>query len=270
MDKNNTLVIIDTPKIEVSKVAVPIVVGPELKVYNNADTNKLQILTENKGKAGIYLWTHLESNKTYIGSAVDLSKQFFKYYLPSELKRMNNYISRALICHTHSAFSLSILEYIDISGSNKDKKQARELILCREQYYIDSLLPEYNILSTAGNSLGYKHSEKSLAKMSLAKLGFKHSEETLAKMKAANSGENHPLYGKNHSAETKAAISAARGTAIYVYSLDKSILVNSFASASKAAKHFEVHHNTISRYAKNGSIFKDKWILSTSLITKEE
>jgi hypothetical protein len=30
-------------------------------VYNNADTEKLRILTENKGKAGIYQWTHNQS-----------------------------------------------------------------------------------------------------------------------------------------------------------------------------------------------------------------
>jgi len=32
-------------------------------VYNNADTDKLRILTDNKSKAGIYLWTHIESGK---------------------------------------------------------------------------------------------------------------------------------------------------------------------------------------------------------------
>ncbi len=30
-------------------------------------------------------------------------------------------------------------------------------VLSREQYYIDLLKPEYNILQKAGSSLGYKH-----------------------------------------------------------------------------------------------------------------
>jgi len=30
-------------------------------VYSNADENKLQILLDNKGKTGIYQWTHKES-----------------------------------------------------------------------------------------------------------------------------------------------------------------------------------------------------------------
>src|SRR5690606_15212432 len=139
MNKNNTLVIIDTPKIEVSKVAGPIV-APEYKVYKNAETEKLQVLTENKGKVGIYLWTHKESGKIYTGSAVDLSKRLKIYDSPYGLKQVDNYISRTIICHSHSAFSLSILEYIDILNLSKDK--AKALILEREQYYLDKLLPE--------------------------------------------------------------------------------------------------------------------------------
>jgi hypothetical protein len=53
------------------------------------------------------------------------------------------------------------LEYIDVS--NLPKEEARKLILEREQYYLDLLKPEYNILKVAGSSLGFKHSEESRA-----------------------------------------------------------------------------------------------------------
>ena len=43
-------------------------------------------------------------------------------------------------------FSISILEYCD--SNNR---------LVREQYYIDLLQPEYNILKKAGSSVGYLH-----------------------------------------------------------------------------------------------------------------
>jgi len=110
-------------KIIVSIGKAPVVEAPEilgalenvLKVHNNADTDKSTILSDNKGKAGIYQWKHKESNKMYVGSAVDLSKRLSKYYSTSELKRIDNYICRAIIHHTHSSFSLLILEYIDIS-----------------------------------------------------------------------------------------------------------------------------------------------------------
>jgi group I intron endonuclease len=79
------------------------------------------------------------------------------YYSASELKRVDNYICRAIMYHGHSSFSLTILEYIDTTDLSKDK--AKELILCREQYYLDMLEPEINILKLAGSSLGYKHTE---------------------------------------------------------------------------------------------------------------
>jgi hypothetical protein len=45
----------------------------------------------------------------------------------------------ALLRHTHCAFSLSILEYINVSNLSKD--EARKLILSREQYYINLIEP---------------------------------------------------------------------------------------------------------------------------------
>jgi len=98
-----------------------------IMIYDNADTDKSIILSDNKGKAGIYLWTHKLSGKKYIGSAIDLSKRIKYYFNTSELKRVDNYICRAIISHTHSAFSLSILDHIDTSNLNM--KDARILIL---------------------------------------------------------------------------------------------------------------------------------------------
>jgi len=46
--------------------------------------------------------------------------------------------------------AFSILEYCD-----------KEMVIIREQYYIDLLQPEYNILQLAGSSLGYKHTPES-------------------------------------------------------------------------------------------------------------
>jgi hypothetical protein len=49
-------------------------------IYSNSDIDKLRIFTDNKGKAGIYQWKHLESGKIYIGSAIDLTKRLKDYY----------------------------------------------------------------------------------------------------------------------------------------------------------------------------------------------
>jgi len=49
-----------------------------------------------------------------------------------------------------------------------------ENLINREQYYLDLLQPEYNVLKVAGSSLGFKHREESLAKvrLQLSKLNF--------------------------------------------------------------------------------------------------
>lgn len=112
-----------------------------VRIYPNGDTDKIQILFDNKGKAGIYQWTHIESGKKYIGSApqgaepyplppqacggvgsaFDLSKRLKNYYSTYYLKQANSYICYAITCHTHSVFSLSILEHIDISNLSKKR-----------------------------------------------------------------------------------------------------------------------------------------------------
>ena len=63
-------------------------------------------------------------------------------------------------------------------------------------------------------------------------------------------------------------MSIAKGTPIFVYSLDKSSLINTFTSAKKAREFFKTDHCVILNHARNGLIFKGKWFLSTSLISK--
>jgi hypothetical protein len=114
---------------------------PSSQVYFNADTDKLDIIKDNKGKTGIYLWTHISSGKTYVGSSIDLSKRLNSYYSLSYLTRRNkSYICNALSHHGYSAFSFTILEYIDLTGLSKD--QIRKFILEREQHYINEIAPE--------------------------------------------------------------------------------------------------------------------------------
>jgi LAGLIDADG endonuclease/GIY-YIG catalytic domain len=122
-------------------------------IYNNAEENKLKILTDTKNKSGVYLWTHLESNNKYIGSSVNLSRRFTYYYSKVNISRFKkSRIHNALLHYGYSSFSLTILEFIDIT--NLSKEEAKKIIIEREQYYIDNILPEYNILKTAGSLLG--------------------------------------------------------------------------------------------------------------------
>jgi hypothetical protein len=100
--------------------------------YNNADTDKLLILSENKAKAGVYMWTHVKSRKCYIGSSVNLRRRFLEYYNTERLlKSFSMIINRALLKYGYSAFSLEILVYCN-----------RNELMKEEKYYIDLFNPE--------------------------------------------------------------------------------------------------------------------------------
>lgn len=78
----------------------------------------------------------------------------YTYYSLRSLAKSNRPIDRALLKHGFSNFTLEILEYCD-----------KDNVLEREQYYLDLIKPQYNIVEKAGSTLGYKHTPESLQKM---------------------------------------------------------------------------------------------------------
>lgn len=111
-----------------------------VRIYNNPDKEKELIVNENKGRTGIYRWVHIESGKSYIGSSIKLNirfKQYFNYNHISYPKR-NLIIYKSLLKYGYAGFRLEILEFCD-----------PKVLSEREQYYINSIKPQYNI-STVG------------------------------------------------------------------------------------------------------------------------
>ena len=167
--------------------------GVPVLSYINADTQKESIINDNKSKIGIYCWTNIESGKRYVGSSVDLYRRFMQYYNIKYITRASksSLICRALLKYGYSKFKLDILEYCELS-----------VLIEREQYYIDTLKPEYNILNVAGSLFGYKHTIESLEKMS--EIASNRSDETIAKLREAALGRTY-----KHTEETKNRISEA-------------------------------------------------------------
>jgi len=219
--------------------------------YVNADTHKVQILSENNKKSGIYLWTNLINKKQYVGSSIDLRKRFYPYYNVKYLELNKSMtINRALLKYGYSNFSLDILEYCD----PKD-------LLGREKYYINLLEPKYNISKEPSSFfLGLNHSEETKVKISAANigsfgrnLGNKHSQEARAKMRAASIGKNK---GKNHSKETKAKLRVAafnQPSCMKIEVTDLELDTKTiYPSISEAARALSISQSSISQYfAKN-------------------
>ena len=148
---------------------------PAIK-YDNADIQKLQAIKENRGKSGVYRWTNKVNGKSYVGSSINLVKRFTNYYSFNYISKSKMSISKALIKYGYSNFTLEILEYCDPSNA-----------ISREQYYIDFLKPEYNILKIAGSSLGYTHTEETLAKFKARSLTPEQKANNLEHLKIHNS-----------------------------------------------------------------------------------
>jgi len=179
------------------------------RFYSNADTLKGAILKENKSKSGVYRFTNLINGKSYIGSAINLSCRFHQYYsykfMSAYLSSRKSAIYSSLLKNGYSNFKLEILEYCKASD-----------VIVREQFYITSFSPEYNLLKTAGSRF-WSIQTVEAAKISTTKkgepsvfLGKEHSEESKAKIREAQKGNKNSFYGKTHTEETKAKMFAAQ------------------------------------------------------------
>ena len=128
-------------------------------VTYNLEDDKALLLKDNKDKCGIYRLINRINNKSYIGSANNLRTRFYVYYSSNRLKNSNMIIYKAILKYGYKNFTLDILEYCNPN-----------VLLEREQYYIDNLEPIYNSLTKAGSSIGYKHTSDTLDKFKLRKI----------------------------------------------------------------------------------------------------
>lgn len=203
---------------------------------NWAAQHSLDIGKSLNNQAGIYLLFNNNTELFYIGSSKNLKKRLYEYTTPSYLdtleKKGNSYIIRSLLAHGHNAFTIKILEFIELA-SDLTEKEKKALIFSREQHYIDTLKPKYNINLIAGSNKGRIYDKKVRAKMSKAKKGLpshrkgsKHNLESLDLM-VANSG---------------------RRKTVYVYNTE-GVLWKKFLNIQKAALATGVSRKTIAKYA---------------------
>lgn len=238
-----------------------------IKVYSNADTMKQDIIKDNHKKAGIYRWINNDNNKTYIGSSVNLSNRFrlyFNYDFISDMSRNKSMIHEALAKYGYSRFTLEILEYCDES-----------LVLTREQYYLDTLNPDYNILKIAGSLTGFKHSDESILKRVKAYAENKKIKEAL-KANESNKIQMEDKSSINLSAEgsssrpleviEKMRKNHSRSKTVYEYKADKVTLIAKYDSLRQAQEVTGLTREYIARCIKASKLAHNlSWFSFTEL-----
>lgn len=203
---------------------------------------------------------------------MDLYRRFTQYYNIKYITRasQSSLICRALLKYGYSGFSLDILEICDIS-----------VLIQREQFYIDLLKPEYNILQVAGSLFGYKHTQESLDKM--RDIALNRSEETKAKLreKALGRTYNHTEetkiklreigLGRTHTDETKLKLKVIQSNRASHPVKGKSVRVedtltsqsNIYDSLRQAAEKLNSNHVSIRNYLDKGKLYRDRYLITS-------
>lgn len=144
-------------------------------------------------KSGIYKIINVVTNKVYIGSAINLYKRKNQHFRQLRRgKHPNKLIQNSFNKYGEINFVFDIVEWVEDTN----------MLIVKEQYYLDLFKPEMNILKKAGSMLGYKHSIESKNKMKESQLknyelhgvrtGFTLSVETKNKLRNLWLGKKRP------------------------------------------------------------------------------
>lgn len=154
------------------------------------------------------------------------------------LIKESSLIYSAILKYGYENFKLDIMEY-------NNKKN----IIEREQYYIDTLNPEYNILKLAGSRYGSKASYETKKAISISSRGRKRINK--------NSAGTLNFKSKTVTSDTRYKLSL-RCQGVKLTVKDKlGNLEGEFNSMSKAAKYFNVSLNVIKRIFITGVTYDD-------------
>jgi len=166
--------------------------------------------------SGVYQIENLMNGKVYIGSSQNISKRWATHisFLNGGI-HSNKHLQNAWNLYGKENFKFTIIE-----------ECRKEFLLDREQHSIDTVEPEYNIYIIAGSPRGIKQSTETCAKISVSLigntrgLGYKHTPKARAKISVAGKGRlksaetcaklSVALTGRKLSPETRAKISAAK------------------------------------------------------------
>lgn len=156
---------------------------------------KFNISVEHKYRTGVYVIRNSVNDKIYVGSAINLRHRFICHR--NRLRRnchkspqLQSFANRYGI----EVFRFEILEFC-----------SAEERLAKEQSYLDALRPfnknGFNTMKLAGSPKGFRHSEESKIKISLAHKGRKHTPEARKNMRAGQ--QNRTAWGFSEEGKIK-------------------------------------------------------------------
>ena len=234
-------------------------------IYDYISTNNIRtkILNETRNLSGIYLILNKVSLDYYIGSASTgkIYSRFSNHLLHFKGSKI---VKNAVKKYGINSFAFMVLDLFPEIVTRENNKRLLDL----EDFYLKSLLPNYNILTEAGSSFGYKHTEITRIKMKTS-----YSKERANKIGSLNRGKN--LSPETIEAMINAALNRKKAEyspegiknmkknskAILVYNLDYTVF-GEFPSIVDASKSLGCNPKTIRRALQSPkNILKRRWIV---------
>lgn len=210
----------------------------------------------------IYGIINLITGHQYVGSA----KNFYKRKR-SHLTRLRANIHHSpYLQNSWNKYGEQNFKFILLEKIVEDN-----MLLIREQWWINNSHSEYNICKIAGSSIGVKRRQETKDKVRNANLGLKHPDWRNKIKSKAQGGENHWTKKKNFSEESKIKMSFAQKKLYesgYIHPFAKvvievdenNIVLNEWSSSIKVGKFYNVSSMTIRNIiaGKNSRKLKNK------------
>lgn len=106
--------------------------------------------------SGVYCITNIKTGAQYVGSSVNIYRRIYEHKRHLEKgEHHSNYLQRSWNTHGGESFVAEVLEEV----------LNIEVLIEREQFYIDNLSTKYNMTPTAGSNLGRKASPEQIERM---------------------------------------------------------------------------------------------------------
>lgn len=146
-------------------------------------------------QSGIYAITNVITNDCYVGSSARLAHRRQQHF--NALRRgchACQHLQRSFDKYGESSFVFSVLE---------ETLPEKDVLIQREQHWMDTLQPRFNKRVVAHSNLGMKNSEETrLKKSEAAKKRPPHSPEVIARIAAKRRGSKRSEAAKRKTSET--------------------------------------------------------------------
>ena len=176
---------------------------------------------------GVYKITNLINGKFYIGSTRRLSERKNEHNYSMRKGRSNSIIRNAILKYGYENFKFEVLDEF-IFENFASTNYIDEIITAREQYYVDTLNPQYNIKKIdVTNNKGVIYIDGVL------------TEDKISIRERAR------LFPKNYGR-----------TKIDIYETDTLIFIETVMGIRECARKYKINNNAIIYHCKNGYVNK--------------